>query len=336
MQEGKNIYSSCQGVAQLRDELAKKITKFNHYKVNPETEIMVSHGATGAFVCAVKTLFNPGDEVILFEPFYGYHKHILEVCGYTVKAIPINLDDLSVDLDELKRVISTKTKGIVICTPNNPTGKVFSKQELITIGEIADKYDLTIITDEIYEYFTYPGFEHYSIASLGFQHRTLTISGFSKTFNMTGWRLGYVSGPDFIIEKMSLLQDLLYACPVTPLQYGALAGLQVQDDYYQNLRFEFLVKRDHMTVQLREIGFKLPLVQGAYYILANVKPLRFANSDEAFKGLLEEAKVAVVPGSSFYLDPRRGSEVVRICFALKEEVLGQALHQIKESIIAQQ
>jgi len=242
--DDKSTYSPCEGIYPLREKIAEKMQAFNKVNYDPQTEVMVTSGSTGAFVCAVTTLFEPGDEIILFEPFYGYHKNILELKGMTVKSVSLDLQDLSFDLNELKANISEKTKGIVVCTPNNPTGKVYSKAELLAIGELAKAHNLWILTDEIYEYITYDGYEHISMASLlDHKTRTITISGLSKTFNMTGWRLGYACGPAKIIEKMVLVQDLVYVCPATPLQYAAIAALELPQSYYNSMQEHYTKKR---------------------------------------------------------------------------------------------
>ena len=221
MQENHNSYSACEGVIELRIAVSQKIQSYNGVFYDPNHEIVITHGSTGAFVCACKTLFNPGDEVIIFEPFYSYHQSILKLFNVTIKTIAINLDDLSIDLLTLPKLITSKTKGIVICNPNNPSGKVYSKEELTKIGKIASDHNLYIISDEIYEFITYPNFPHISMASLTeFRDRTLVISGFSKTFNMTGWRLGYIVGPAAILQTIALVQDLLYVCPSTEHTVG--------------------------------------------------------------------------------------------------------------------
>lgn len=334
--ENKSIYSPCEGAFGLRQAIANKCQQFNGLTVNPANEVMVSHGATGAFVCAAKTLFNPGDEVIVFEPFYGYHRNILNLMHVTVKASPISMKDFSLDLDHLSTLITPKTKGMIICTPNNPTGKVYNKQELLELGEFALKHKLAIITDEIYEYITYPGYEHVSLASLSdaFKQQTITISGFSKTFNMTGWRLGYATGPAHIIEKMALIQDFLYVCPVTPLQHAGINALSVDDSYYQDLRQAFLNKRQLAVSTLTEMGFELVEPQGAYYILASSEKLNFGNGQQTVDYLMEHAKVATVAGSAFYVNPQDGANTVRFCYALDEAVLKQAFTQMSDLIIA--
>jgi len=326
----KNTYSACGGVKPLREAIAKKLKNFNKLDYDPMRQVMVSHGASGAFVCAVQTLLNPTDEVILFEPFYGYHKRILDLYGVTTRAITMGADDFSIDWTALENAITPKTRMIVICTPCNPTGKVFSKEELLKIGRLAKQHDLLIITDEIYEYITYPGFEHISLASLeDFSTRTITISGFSKTYNMTGWRLGYASGPADIISQMALVQDLLYVCPSTPLQHGVLAAFDMPESYFQTMRDEYLIKRDHTCKALRDMGFQFATPEGAYYIMANIEAMPFTNDEDAANKLLEDAKVAVVPGRAFYHEPESGKQTVRFCFALDDAVITKALAQVE-------
>lgn len=330
IQQDHSTYSACEGLFLLRQKLAKKMHSFNQMTVDPHAEIVITHGSTGAFVAAIMTLFNPGDEVILFEPFYGYHKNILELQGLSVRAVPLCLENLTFAEADLERAITAKTKGIVICTPNNPSGKVFSKEELSFIGNLAEKHDLFVITDEIYEYITYPGYEHVSLASLGqFKERTVTISGFSKTYNMTGWRMGYAVAPADIAQKMSLIQDLLYVCPATPLQHAVLAALDLPQSYYDDLRAGYLHSRNFVVQALRDLGFKLTEPQGAYYLMADFSALGFANCDEAAQSLLDRAKVATVPGSAFYIHKSAGNQVLRFCYALTEDKLERALGQLR-------
>jgi aminotransferase len=286
--EDKSIYSPCEGIPALRAKIAEKIKHFNHVTINPESELIVTHGSTGAFFCAITAAFNPGDEVILFEPFYGYHKNLLLLQHINVKTIPINLNDMSIDFDRLKAAITPKTKGIVICSPCNPSGKVFSLDELLAIGELVQKYNLLVITDEIYEYITYPGKEHISFASLGdFKNCTLTISGLSKTYNMTGWRLGYVSGPAELIAKMALVQDLVYVCPNTPLQYATIKAFDQPDHYYQSLSVGYLKKRDALVNTLQDLNFNVVVPEGAYYLLADFTAHGFKDDNEAMQFVME-------------------------------------------------
>lgn len=329
--QNKSMYSACEGIKKLRLELADKCRQFNRLDIDPEEQLLITHGSTGAFVCAVNALFNPGDEVILFEPFYGYHKNILELNNLKINPVEIDLESLQFSLDDLENAVTPNTKGIVVCTPNNPTGKVYSHEELMVIGKLAEKHDLWIITDEIYEYITYPGHEHISLASLeNFQQRCLTISGFSKTYNMTGWRLGYVSGPREVIEKMALLQDLLYVCPVTPLQYAVIDALLMEQSYYQQMRDAYLIKRDLMVDTLNTIGFRVANPQGAYYLLADISNFDFPDSEVAVQKILDNTKVATVPGRAFYNNPDHGNNSIRFCYALSFDKVNQALGDLQK------
>ncbi len=334
IEHNKSIYSACEGIFPLRQAIADKIKAFNYITVDPATEVVVTHGSTGAFVCASRVLFNPGDEVILFEPFYGYHKSILALMDVSVKSVPIQLDNnFAIDYQLLEDTITSKTKAIVVCTPNNPTGKVYSREELLIIGRIAEKHNLYIITDEIYEYITYPGFEHFSLASLeNFKERTITLSGFSKTYNMTGWRLGYASGPKAIIEKMALVQDLIYVCPPTPLQYAVLAAFALDQSYYDNMKTMYYKKGQEAIAALTSMGFSVSNPQGAYYLMADFRNLGFKDDQEAANFLLETAKVASVTGRSFYMNPDDGKHCLRFCYALNEQSVSQAFVQMREAL----
>ena len=325
----KNLYAPHEGLFELRTALANKIQTLNRVSVDPIREILITHGSTGAYVSAIKT-FNPGDEVILLEPFYGYHKYILELLGMKIVTVKTTLENYSIDFDQLDRVITKKTRGIVLCTPCNPSGKVFKKDELIQFGEFAKQHDLFIITDEIYEYITYPGHEHISMASLeDYWDRTVTISGFSKTYNVTGWRLGYAYAPENIIAKMALVHDLLYICPPTPLQHAMIAALALDNDYIVSMQQAFLSKRNYMVSALRELGFSVQEPEGAYYLMADFRHLNFKDDEAAALLLLEHAKVATVPGRSFYQNPDDGRSQIRFCFALEENKLKVAVDNMR-------
>lgn len=328
-----NTYSTYEGILPLRTAISKKMRNFNHIAADPGDEIMISNGSTGAFVCATSALFNSGDEVILFEPFYEYHKKILELHQVIIKTVSINIHDLSIDFEQLHQAISHRTRGIVICTPCNPCGKVFSEEELLSIGELAEKFDLHVITDEIYEYITYPGFQHISFASLReFKKRTVTISGFSKTYNMTGWRIGYACGPSAVIDRMSLIHDLLYICPATPLQHGALAALTLNEEYYSQMSSIHLGNRNLVVSMLRKMGLEVVVPQGTYYIMADFSSLKFVDDLQATSVLLEEAKIATVPGRSFYVDSQRGQHQLRVCYALGKEKVLKGLQQMESTL----
>ncbi len=332
MQDGHNLYGAKEGLYTLRQKLAEKITSFNRISVQVEN-IMVSHGSTGSFVSAVDVLFEKGDEILLFEPFYGYHKKLLELRGLTCRTIQMHGDDFSFSMDDVKNAIGPKTKGIIVCTPCNPSGKVFSKNELVQLGRLAKEHKLWVLTDEIYEHITYPGHEHISLASLeDFFDNTITISGFSKTFNMTGWRLGYASGPTDVIEKMALVQDLVYICPATPLQYGALAALNLPKEYYTTMLQSHLQNRDFMVPALQNLGFAIQATQGSYYLMADFSKLGFANDQVAVDFFLEKAHVATVTGSSFFANKQQGEKFLRFCFGLSLDKLQQAIKQMQTAL----
>jgi aminotransferase len=332
----RNTYSDFQGVYELRQKIQHKLLEFNKIKTNNINSIMVSHGSTGAYVAAVKALLNPGEEAILIEPFYGYHKQILDLHQVIIKTVKIDLNDLSIDFDQFEKIITDKTRVIVLCTPNNPSGKVFSRDELVLLGNIAQKYNLYIIADEIYEYITYPGYEHISLASIDdFNRFTITLSGLSKTYNVTGWRIGYATGPESIIERMSLVHDLLYICAPSPLQYAAITALNFTSNYYENLRQFYLAKRDQTVSYLKDMGFKFSIPQGSYFIMLDYSQndsLSKYNDEVLANLLLNEAKVAVVPGRFFYLHHQDGLAKLRICYALNEEKMIKGLEQIKNFI----
>ena len=297
---------------------------------------MISHGSTGAFICAIKSLVKPGEEAILIEPFYGYHKQILDLHQVVTKTVKINLNDLSLDFNQFEQVITDKTKIIVLCNPSNPSGKVFTKEELIQLGNIAKKHKMYIITDEIYEYITYPGHNHISIASINnFKEFTITISGLSKTYNITGWRIGYACGPNEIIKKMSLIHDLLYICPPTPLQYAAIRALDFNDEYYYELQKGYLTKRDKTIQYLKDMNLNPTVPEGAYYVMVNFSQHQLLSQFDDVQlanFLLTESKVAVVPGRFFYNDYKDGIDMFRICYALNEEKVTQGLEQLQRLI----
>ncbi|MGX6643047.1 pyridoxal phosphate-dependent aminotransferase [Legionella pneumophila] len=317
-------YSSPKGIGDLRKMIANKFYYFNQIIVDPETEVIITHGATGALTCAIKSLFNPGDEVLLFEPFYPAHRGLLEFFGVNVKLVPIRLSDLSFDLEQLEQSISSKTRGLLLCNPANPLGKVFQENELNVISMIVEKYNLNVISDEIYEYITYDSHQHISFARLGAnKSRTITISGFSKTYNATGWRLGYAAGPSHIIRQMAKIQDLLYVCPVTPLQYLARNTVFLQESYYKNLIQFYQKQRDIVINTFIEFGFKPILPQGTYYTLIDIST-GFNDDKTASMQFLQKAKIATTPGRIFFISAI-GQKYIRICFAKSVQQLSEIL-----------
>jgi aminotransferase len=330
IREGKNIYTRLDGIAVLREAIANKLTRHNHLEVDPEKEILVSAGATGAFHATAMALLNPGDEVILFEPFYGYHVSTLLSQRVIPVPVPLAAPDWDLDIAQLRASITPKTRAIVINTPANPSGKVFSQQELEALAQIAIEFDLFVITDEIYEYFLFDGKQHISIATLPDMHeRTITISGFSKTFSVTGWRLGYLSASDQWVPSIGYFHDLAYVCAPSALQHGAAAGLlELPDDFYHGLRTEFVTKRDQLVNALIQAGFTPSIPAGAYYILAEANHIEGATSKEKARKLLAQTGVASVAGSAFFRNGQ-GESLLRFCFAKKDDALNEACRRLE-------
>ncbi|HEX8252282.1 MAG TPA: pyridoxal phosphate-dependent aminotransferase [Thermoanaerobaculia bacterium] len=326
IRSSKATYSKFEGIDPLREKIAAKCERFNGFRVDPATELVVSVGSTGGFAAAAMATLNPGDEVILFEPYYGYHLNTLKVLGIETKYVPLQLPDWSIDFDLLRAAFGPKTRGIIVCTPSNPCGKVFTREELERIAELAREFNAWVFTDEIYEYIVYDGRKHLSMASVA-RDVAITISGFSKTFSVTGWRIGYVAADARVIGPIGLVNDLFYVCAPTPLQWGIARALDIGEDYYRNLALDYEKKRDVLAEALTEGGFKPFVPQGAYYMLAEI-PKRFSNAREAAMALIEEAGVASVPGPSFYASDR-GDRLLRFCFAKDFAALDEAAKRLR-------
>ncbi|MEX1136900.1 MAG: pyridoxal phosphate-dependent aminotransferase [Balneolales bacterium] len=330
----KSIYAPFGGVEELKQNVLGKLQNFNKIPARSTDEIMISVGSTGGFVTAMFALLEPGDEAILFEPFYGYHRNLLKLLHINQKVLPMRGPNWNIDFDELERTITPKTKAIVINTPSNPCGKVWSREELQTMLELLQKHDLYAITDEVYEYMVYDNHKHVSLASLPEAlERTITLSSFSKTFNMTGWRLGFAAGPEDIIHKMGLLSDLFYICAPTPLQHGLNEGFSMDQEYFDGMLRDYDVKRTMMCEALEKAGFDVPWPQGAYYAFVNFETLSkelegFSNAKEACETLIEKTGVASVPGNSFFADPEDGRYFLRFCFAKEMDVLEDACERL--------
>ncbi|HEX8172619.1 MAG TPA: pyridoxal phosphate-dependent aminotransferase [Thermoanaerobaculia bacterium] len=324
--QSKATYSKFEGIDLLRERIARKIERFNGFHVDPSSEIVVTVGSTGGFAAAAMATLNAGDEVILFEPYYGYHLNTLKVLGVTTKYVPLQLPDWSIDFDALRAAFTSKTRGIVVCTPSNPCGKVFTREELERIAALCREFGAWCYTDEIYEYIVYDGRKHLSMASVD-RDVTITISGFSKTFSVTGWRIGYVAADKRIAASIGLVNDLFYVCAPTPLQWGIARALEIGDDYYRNLAADYEKKRDLLAEALREGGFTPFVPQGAYYMLAEV-PEHFADAREAAAALIEEVGVASVPGPSFYASSA-GDRLLRFCFAKDFAALEEACRRLR-------
>jgi len=328
--DDRSIYTRLDGIDELRHRIAKKVRDYNKVPCDPDGEVIVNVGSTGSFVAACMALVDPGDEVILFSPFYGYHLNILKVCQATLKYVTLRPPDWSYDARALEQAFSSRTKFILVNTPSNPCGKVFTRAELEHIADLCKKHDALCVTDEIYEYILYDGREHISPGSLpGMADRTITISGFSKTYAMTGWRVGYTVAPKPIAARLAVLSDLINICAPSPLQHGVAAAFDLPESYYTNMRRDYQVKRDMTVDACREAGLTPYPPQGAYYMLADFSELGFKDDQEAARVILERSKVAVIPGSSFYPDPKDGRKQIRLCYAKKMPDLEEACRRIR-------
>jgi aminotransferase len=326
---GFNSYTRFDGLRDLRQVIARKLSEYNHIQADPETEIIVSAGSTGAFYCACLALLDPGDEVVLFEPYYGYHVNTILAVGAVPSYVTLHPPEWTFAPEDLERAITPRTRGIVVNTPANPSGKVFSRTELEWIAEVAERHDLFVFTDEIYEYFVYDGRSHVSPGSLpGMASRTITISGFSKTFSITGWRIGYSVSDARWAQMIGYMNDLIYVCAPAPLQYGVAVGVEELDhDFYRKLSAQYEKKRDQLCQALKQAGLSPFIPQGAYYVLADASRLPGVTSKEKAMYLLSTTGVATVPGDAFF-HGAEGRNLLRFCFAKSDEELNEACERL--------
>ena len=329
MAQGKNTYSRFDGLAELREALAVKLLRDNDIHADPENEITVSAGATGSFHATCLALLNPGDEVIVFEPFYQYHVSAL----LAVEAVPVIVKLMAPDwalvAESVERALTPRSRAIVVNSPGNPSGKVFTREELETLARIATDHNLLILTDEIYEYFLYDGRRHVSMASLpGMAERTITIGGYSKTFSITGWRIGYSVAARQWSQAIGAMNDLLYVCAPTPLQAGVAAGIrELPDSFYRQLAKEYQQKRDRFCAALAQAGLPPAVPQGAYYVLADATRLPGRNGKDRALHILKTTRVAGVPGEAFF-QGSEGSRYVRFSYAKTDADLDEACRRI--------
>ncbi|MFZ3115913.1 MAG: pyridoxal phosphate-dependent aminotransferase [Syntrophales bacterium] len=330
MDQGINTYTHYAGLMELREAIAGKQKQFYGMEVDPENEIIVSGGATGALYCACLALLNPGDEVILFEPFYGYHIQTLVATQAVPVYVRMKHPGWTFSLADLERVVTPRTRGIMINTPANPSGKVFSRDELELLAAFAKKHDLFVFTDEIYEHFIYGNSQHIPPVMLpGMKERTITISGLSKTFSITGWRIGYCICDSKWSTAIGFFNDLVYVCAPAPLQSGVAKGLRELDiEYYKNLSTLYRVKRDKVCDALTKAKLRPYVPEGAYYILADISGLPGKNSKERAMYLLQKTGVACVPGEAFYHD-YSGEYLARFCYAKDDPILDEACKRIE-------
>ena len=330
IQSGHNIYTHLDGIERLRNAIAEKQQRDYGLTYDPETEVLVASGATGGLHAAAMALLNPGDEVLVFEPFYGYHTATLKSMRVNPVLVSLAEPDWALDTDEMKAAITPRTRAIILNTPANPSGKVFSMAETEAVADVCREHDLFLITDEIYEYFVYDGARHISPATLpGMRERTIMISGFSKTFSITGWRLGYATADAKWMGAMAYFHDLTYVCAPSALQHGAAAGLEkLPPSFYTQIAVDHQSKRERILSALRDAGFEPSVPAGAYYVLAKAHRLPGQTAAQKARNLLAATGVASVAGSAFFR-PGRGENLLRFCFAKQDHDLDEACARLR-------
>ena len=326
--QGHNIYTSYMGTDAIRAAISEKLKRYNKIDADPGKNIVATAGATGAFFIACLALLNPGDEFIIFQPYYGYHVNTLKMLGIKPVVVDLAPPAWSFSTADLEKAITPRTRAILVNTPANPCGKVFSRKELNAIADFSVAHDLMVVTDEIYEYFIYDGKEHISPGSLDvIKDRTVTISGFSKIFYITGWRIGYLACNESWAASAGQFNDLVYICPPAPLQAGVAGGLaEIGHDYYEKTRSAYQKKRDMICSALDQAGLTPHVPEGSYYVLADTTRVPGKTAQEKAMHILEKTGVASVPGTAFY--ENSGDNLVRFCFAKEDVIVEKACGQI--------
>jgi aminotransferase len=330
IRDGYNIYTRMDGIERLRRAIAGQVQQLRGLTYDPEREVVVTSGATGAYHAAAMALLNPGDEVLLFEPMYGYHANTLRSLRVVPVLVPLHAPEWKLELAAVRAAITPRTRAMLINTPANPSGKVFPRAELEGLAELAEEHDLFVLTDEIYEHFVYGDAEHISPAQLpGMRERTIVMSGYSKTFAVTGWRIGYLVADAKWTAAIGYFHDLTYVCAPAPLQHGVADGIeQLGPEYYRGLARDHEAKRDLLLAALRDAGMTPQTPDGAYYILAGANGIPGRTAAEKARTLLAESGVAAVAGSAFFGDGR-GENLLRFCYSKKDAELAEACRRLR-------
>ena len=337
IQQGWNQYAITFGEADLREAIAAKALEYNQIECNPHTDVTVTCGATEAMIATLKALVNPGDEIIIFEPFYENYGPDAILSGAGPRYVTLRPPDWSYDSNELAAAFNRNTKAIIINTPNNPTGKVFSRKELEEISRLCIQWDVMAITDEIYEHILYDHKKHISMASIeGMGHRTVTINSLSKTYSVTGWRVGWaIAGPD-ITSRIRKVHDFLTVGAPTPFQKAGVCALNMPGEYYTALRKRYENVRNQVCGVLKTVGFNVETPKGAYYIMAHTDTLMHRFKEVDANGfslkLMDVTGIATVPGTAFYHSPAMGNDQVRFCFAKNSKTIEDVCRRLKRLI----
>ena len=321
-------YSITWGAQGFREALAAKQTRFMGHPVDPNREIVVTCGSTEAMMAAMMTVTNPGDKVVIFSPFYENYGADTILSGAEPVYVPLHPPEFNFDQAEMEQAFQQHPKALILCNPSNPCGKVFTKEELLFIADLAQKYDTYVITDEVYEHIVYAPHKHVYFASLpGMWERTISCSSLSKTYSITGWRLGYTIAPEAITERIKKVHDFLTVGAAAPLQEAVIPGLNFEQDYYDKFQATYTHKLDLFLKGLKDVGLEFSEPQGAYYVLMDITPFGYDNDLEFCQVLAKEVGVGAVPGSSFFLEPV--NHLIRFHFAKKDETLNEALNRLE-------
>jgi aspartate/methionine/tyrosine aminotransferase len=322
-------YPPSPGLPALRSAIAERYGALHGRSLDPDTEVTVTSGCTEALAASFLGLINPGDEVVLVEPFYDAYPADLALAGGVARYITLQAPDFLLEEEALRRVFSPKTKAIVLNTPHNPAGRVFTPEELQVVADLCQEFDAIVIADEVYEEMTY-GVPHHRIASLpGMWERTLTLSSLGKSYSLTGWKVGWAVGPAHLTRGIrSAHQFLTFATPA-PVQHGAVAALGAPEEFYEEMRSDYQSKRDLLAGGLSEIGFDVHVPDGTYFLMAGFSSFGFDDDREFARHLVEKARVAVIPPSAFYETPGGGTDLIRFAFCKDEETLSEAIDRIR-------
>ena len=324
-----NQYAITWGTREFRRAIAERFEKDSGLAIDPEQEVTVCCGATEAMIASLLAVVNPGEEVVVFEPFYENYGPDAIISGAVPRFVPLRPPDWTFDPEELAAAFNERTRALILNTPNNPTGKVFSLEELKTIAGIVRNSNAYVITDEIYQYLVYEDCRHISMAALpGMRERSITINSMSKTYSVTGWRVGYAIAPPPITQAIRKMHDFLTVGAAAPLQQAGITALRLDDGYYHKLREDYLKRRDRLLAALGDAGFQCFKPYGAYYIMTDVSGFGFPDDIEFTRHLIENVGVAAVPGSSFYSQRSLGSQQVRFTFCKKDTTLDEAARRL--------
>jgi aminotransferase len=326
-----NQYAITWGARRFREAIAERFERDAALRIDPEREITVCCGATEAMIASLLAIVNPGEEVIVFEPFYENYGPDAVICGAVPRFVKLRPPDWRFDPNELAAAFNKRTRAVILNTPNNPTGKVFEREEMETLAELCRRFDTYVVTDEIYQYLVYDGAKHVSMATLpGMRERTVTLNGMSKAYSVTGWRVGYAIAPPGVTNAIRKMHDFLTVGAAAPLQEAGAAALRLPESYYRKICADYLRRRDRMLAALEESGFRCFTPRGAYYIMTDISAFGFRDDVEFVKHLVTKIGVAAVPGSSFYSDPSAGSQQVRFAFCKQDSTLDEAERRLKK------